>query len=261
VTLRRRNRGTGPAAAQAAGYSFGERTDAPRLPVANEDGAQRLERYFREHNEGPGLWKWLHYFEIYERHLGRFGGRAEVHVLEIGIYSGGSIGMWRDYFGDSLRFYGVDIEPDCNVYQEEHVDIFIGDQADPAFWRETLPQIPRLDVVIDDGGHVPYQQIATLEATLPVLAPGGVYLCEDIHDTANDFHEYIAGLSRNLNSKGSGTDGYTREPIGFQRLVHSIHLYPFVTVIERREHQLEMLHAPKMGTRWQPFYDPDWRKP
>lgn len=44
--------------------------------------------YFVTHNTGPGIWKWLHYFDIYHRHLQKFRGK-EVNILEIGIYSGG----------------------------------------------------------------------------------------------------------------------------------------------------------------------------
>lgn len=164
-----------------------------------------LERYFDEHQEGPGVWKWRHYFNIYERHFARFVGQ-EIHLLEIGIYSGGSIELWRHYFGEGLRFYGVDLEPACRVYEASDARIFIGDQADPAFWQRTLAQIPRLDIVVDDGGHRDFQQIATLEAVLPRLAPGGCYLCEDIHGIGNAFHAYINGMARNLHAVGATVD-------------------------------------------------------
>src|SRR3954453_17281724 len=49
-----------------------------------------LRAHFEANREGPGIWKWLHYFDIYERHLKRFVGR-EVRILEVGVYSGGSL--------------------------------------------------------------------------------------------------------------------------------------------------------------------------
>src|SRR5215470_2208525 len=76
------------------------------------DGSNPLEEYFDAVTEGPGVWKWRHYFPIYHRHLSKFVGRA-VHVVEIGVYSGGSLAMWRSYFGDDCRIYGVDIDPAC----------------------------------------------------------------------------------------------------------------------------------------------------
>src|SRR5579863_4803659 len=44
-----------------------------------------LRSFFENHKEGRGIWKWRHYFDVYERHFSRFRGR-EVHVPEIGIY-------------------------------------------------------------------------------------------------------------------------------------------------------------------------------
>src|SRR4051812_27993068 len=83
------------------GFRFGRRlvpsADGLGSPLpAPEKG--RLEDYWDAHKEGPGIWKFRHYFDIYENHFSKFVG-SEVHVVEIGIYSGGSLKMWRDYFG------------------------------------------------------------------------------------------------------------------------------------------------------------------
>ena len=152
----------------------------------NRDGAVEfaaadnpLERYFDSVTEGPGIWKWRHYFDIYHRHFQKFVGR-DVHVVEIGIYSGGSLPMWRHYFGERCRVYGVDIEAGCQVYANAHTQIFVGDQSDRSFWADFRKSVPHVDIVIDDGGHQPHQQQVTLEELLPHLRPGGVYLCEDV---------------------------------------------------------------------------------
>jgi hypothetical protein len=42
--------------------------------------------------------KWRHCFAIYDRHFRKFVGRT-VDVVEIGVFSGGSFMMWREYFG------------------------------------------------------------------------------------------------------------------------------------------------------------------
>src|SRR2546423_1377401 len=75
-----------------------------------------LSLYFASHTTGPGIWKWMHYFDIYHRHFKKFIGR-DVNVLEIGIYSGGSLQMWKEYFGEKAHIYGVDIEEACQVYE------------------------------------------------------------------------------------------------------------------------------------------------
>jgi limonene-1,2-epoxide hydrolase len=209
---------------------------------------------------GPGIWKWSHYLDVYERHFSRFRGRT-VTIAEIGIYSGGSIAMWRDYFGPECRVIGVDIEESCRVYATEGVEVIIGDQSDPGFWQRFFATHPEVDIVVDDGGHMVHQQVPTIEAVLPHLRPGGVYLCEDVHDRGNDFHFYIAGLLRELNATQTTVDLENPErrvvsrATGFQAAVHSAHFYPYLVVIERREAEVVEFVAPKRGTQWQPFGD------
>jgi Methyltransferase domain len=211
-----------------------------------------LETYFDGRETGPAMVKWRHYFPIYERHLSKFRGRA-VNVVEIGVYSGGSLGMWKSYFGDRSTVYGIDIVPDCRSFEGDGVHIFIGDQADPAFWRDFIAKVPQIDIVIDDGGHEAQQQIATLEAILPVLRPGGVYICEDLLREFNPFSDYLFGLSRNLNSWLPKTEKRPgREPSPVQRFVEGMHLYPFLAVIERRDTARDRLIPVGSGSEWQP---------
>jgi hypothetical protein len=212
-----------------------------------------LERYFDSIATGRGIWKWTHYWNIYHRHLQKFIGK-DVHLVEVGVYSGGSLAMWKSYFGGDCRVYGVDIEPACSAYQDETTRIFIGDQADRSFWNRFKAQVPRVDILIDDGGHLPEQQIVTLEEMLPHISPGGVYLCEDVHSINNRFCGYVHGLVDALNAthQKEGTE-LAAVPSPFQTAVSSVHLYPFAVVIEKTDTALKQFVAPKHGTEWQPF--------
>ena len=67
--------------------------------------------------------------------------------------------MWRDYLGPDATITGVDIDPRCKSLEAEGFEIWIGDQADPQFWRRFLEKHPQVDVVIDDGGHEMRQQV------------------------------------------------------------------------------------------------------
>ena len=129
--------------------------------------------------------KWHHYFEIYERHFARLrpsgDAPASPAVLEIGVQGGGSLEMWRQYFGGSARIYGIDIDPATSRHGDIATQIFIGDQADREFLRDVLTQTGPLDLVIDDGGHTANQQITSFEAIYPSLAETGIYLVEDTH--------------------------------------------------------------------------------
>jgi hypothetical protein len=231
---------------------------AGTLPAPGPDGAgkpSRLEAYFDANTDGPGLWKWRHYFPIYERHLGRFVGCSPV-VVEIGVFSGGSVLMWHEFFGPGARLHGVDIEPACRAYETPVTRIHIGDQSSPAFWEEFKRAVPRIDVVLDDGGHEAHQQIPTLEALLPHLRPGGVYLCEDIHGPSHAFHDYIDGLSRALHAvAGSEDEFFAFAPSPAQAAIESVTSYPFVVVIEKQSAAPQGLEAPRRGTEWQPFYN------
>jgi hypothetical protein len=82
------------------------------------------------------------------------------------------------------------------------------------------------------------------------MRPGGVYVCEDIHRRFNGFAAYVQGLSDNLNefSMRQGTVA----PSTFQAAINSIHLYPFVAVIEKCDRPVHEFVAPKHGTQWQP---------
>src|SRR6266851_3385960 len=150
-------------------FTWRDRIRWPARSGKHEDSdgtSNRLRAFFNEHHTGRGIWKWDHYFDIYDRHFKNFRGR-DVVIVEIGIYSGGSLEMWRDYFGANCRIIGVDIEPACKVYESNSVRVFIGDQADREFWKRLKQEVGTVDIVIDDGGHASQQQIITLEEMLP----------------------------------------------------------------------------------------------
>lgn len=225
-----------------------QRQDGDELPEASNP----MLSYFNTHTKGRGIWKWMHYFDIYQRHFSKFVGR-EVHVLEVGIHSGGSLSMWKEYFGKDCRIYGVDIAEACMACEDVGIKVFIGDQADRSFWRRVKQAVPRIDILIDDGGHFPEQQRITLEEMLPHIAPGGVYLCEDIHGAFNQFAAYVQGLASGLNSCDELSEGASEQSSpasNFQAAISSIHLYPFVAVIEKRERNLSRLVSRKRGTVW-----------
>lgn len=223
---------------------------APGPEAAEADAANPLWAWFQGHTEGRGVWKWHHYFPMYHRHLARFVGR-ETSVVEIGVYGGGSLDMWRSYFGDRCSIVGVDIDPACKALERRGISIVVGDQADRAFWARFREQVPAVDVLIDDGGHTPEQQQVTLEEMLPHVRPGGVYICEDIAGIRNRFAAFARGLVAELNgfSPLPGVELRSR-PSSLQAAVHSIHFYPYALVIEKHGAPPSELRASKRGTEW-----------
>jgi hypothetical protein len=233
---------------------------ADRWPPSKNDSAppqknnNPLWDYFTAHNKGPGIWKWTHYFEVYHRHLEKFRGRS-VKLLEIGIYSGGSLPMWLSYFGNNCNVFGVDIEQACKKYENENIHVFIGDQEDREFWQAFRKSVPNIDIVIDDGGHTPEQQMTTLEELLPHMPPGSVYICEDIHGNSNRFAAFATALVHRLNTFESLVENgqISSKPSNLQKVVHSIHFYPYLLVIEIHNTSPTRLVSAKRGTEWNPF--------
>lgn len=195
---------------------------------------------------------------MYHRHFKKFRGRP-VHILEIGVYSGGSLEMWREYFGQDCRVYGVDIEASCLKYEDARTRIFIGNQGDRTFWKHFREHVPDLDIVIDDAGHKPHEQVVSFEELWPHIRRGGVYLCEDLHGTANAFLDRVRELETALHHCDviiQSDDPERRIVVpatGLQSTVHSVHTYPFMIVIEKREAPLTEFVSPKRGTQWEPF--------
>ncbi len=219
-----------------------------------------LRKFFYDREVGPGIWKWDHYFDIYERHFHKFRGRA-VTVAEIGIYSGGSLDMWQHYFGPAARIIGIDCEPDCRIYEREGVSVYIGNQADRMFWQMFKEQEPNVDILIDDGSHKYKHQLLTFNLMLPHLQPGGVYLCEDVHGYPNnDFSTHVEGLANTLHHHigfekdlKDNSRRLTKNTTETQRIIKSVSFYPYVCVVEKNKTPIDEFVAPKRGDQWMPF--------
>jgi hypothetical protein len=216
-----------------------------------------LREFFHSRKQGRGIWKWDHYFEIYHRHFAPFRN-TPVNIVEIGVLGGGSLDMWRQYFGLQASIFGVDIDPACTAYETDGVKIFIGNQKDRNFWHNFRAAVPKIDIVIDDGCHMSLHQITTLEELLPAITPGGVYLCEDIHREENAFSSYVHGLISSLNrfDYSDNLDNPERrmvcKPSPVQQHIRAISVYPYVTVIEKSSAVVPELISTMHGTEWEP---------
>jgi hypothetical protein len=190
------------------------------------------------------IYKWHHYFDIYHIHFSRFRGQP-IKLLEIGVYQGGSLQMWKSYFGPKAQIYGVDVDPGCKALEEEQIRIFIGDQADREFLGALRAEIGPVDIVIDDGGHRMEQQIATFEELYPWVSETGVYLVEDLHTSyweeyggryrqPGTFIEYAKGFVDQINAWHSRDPELT--PSVLTKSAAGLHFYDSLLVIEKYPH-------------------------
>ncbi|WP_069659305.1 class I SAM-dependent methyltransferase [Arcticibacter eurypsychrophilus] len=201
-----------------------------------------IEKYFRE-NDQRLIHKWNHYFDVYEKHFSRFRNK-EVVILEIGVSQGGSLQMWKDYFGVNAKIYGIDVNPKCKDLEEENIKIFIGSQSDRKFLKTVKQQMPPIDILIDDGGHTMNQQIVSYEELFSSIKDNGVYFCEDVHTSywlghgggykrRGTFIEYSKKFIDLLNAYHSEQRALNVND--FTRSVDSIHFYDSIVVVEKKK--------------------------
>ena len=219
--------------------SLADRVSA-RLSGAGVD-ANPLEAYFRA-NKGRQIHKWNHYFDIYHRHFAPYRGK-EITVVEFGVQNGGSLQMWKDYFGPKAHITGVDIDPRCAQFVEDGIDVVIGDQEDRGFLRSLAEKVGKVDVLIEDGGHEMNQQINTFQEFWPSIRDGGVYLVEDLHTSY--WAEYGGGYKSRysfIEYAKSLVDAqhawHSRDPEQlaineYTRSIYGMHVYDSVIVFDK----------------------------
>ncbi len=136
--------------------------------------------------------KWTSYFPTYDEVFAHLVGKP-ITFVEVGVLHGGSLRMWRTFLGPEARIIGVDIDPKAKRFEEDGIEIVIGDQADPTFWRDFYGTVGPVDALLDDGGHTFEQQIITTEFALANVVDGGVVVVED---TLTSFDAGFLGPSR-----------------------------------------------------------------
>ena len=124
--------------------------------------------------------KWSNYFEIYEKLFKKFINK-KITFVEIGVGNGGSLLMWKKFFGNKARIIGIELNPDAKKLEKFGFEIFIGDQADPLFWKKFYQKVGKIDILLDDGGHKNIQQITSFMESYNHINPKGIIVIEDTH--------------------------------------------------------------------------------
>lgn len=192
-----------------------------------------LPELFEDH-QGCPTHKYPHHIAIYEQLFSSMRGRP-IRLLEIGLGHGGSMQLWRQYFGPEATIIGVDVQDREHLQEKWGGKIITGNQGDPEFWRAVKPQLGSLDIVIDDGSHMCLHQSLTFHELFPLVADGGYYIIEDIHTSYRDgyneggsFIEYLKTMIDDIHGSELGNDVVARTHI------FSIHFYPSLAVIHKK---------------------------
>lgn len=189
---------------------------------------------------GKLVHKWHHYIPLYDQYFSGWRGTS-VRFLEIGVSKGGSLSLWRRYFGPNAIIFGVDIDEACHQYNGIDGEVRIGSQDDPDFLAKVIAEMGGVDVVLDDGSHIMRHLRSTLETVFPKVSSGGIYMIEDLHTAywpkfgggLNDdenFFNYVRELIDDMH--GWYHQGKPRHPI-VSNSCTGIHLHDSICVMEK----------------------------
>jgi cephalosporin hydroxylase len=117
------------------------------------------------------------YLRKYERLFRPFRD-LPITVLEIGVFDGGSLHLWEDYFSRAT-IVGIDINPDCKKYEGGRRIVEIASQADETVMKMIGTRYEPT-IIIDDGSHRADHILSSFESLYPTLKSGGIYIVEDM---------------------------------------------------------------------------------
>jgi hypothetical protein len=191
-------------------------------------------------NDGLLVHKWHHYIPIYEKYFEKYRGK-EIRFLEIGVYKGGSLRMWREYLGPNAVIFGIDIDQECSKFNGIDGEVRIGSQNDSDFLTSVVSEMGGIDVVLDDGSHNMQDIAASMKILFPKLNDGGTYFIEDLHTaywrrygggykSKNNFYRIIPKLIDDIHSWYHPYG--KRNPLESDG-ISSIHIYDSIVVLEK----------------------------
>ena len=122
--------------------------------------------------------KWSNYFQVYEKKFSKYRNK-KIKFVEIGVANGGSLFMWKNYFGKKAKIIGIDLNPNAKKLEKYGFKIYIGNQSDKKFWDKFYKKEGKIDLILDDGGHKNLQQISTVHHSIPFIRDGGKIIVED----------------------------------------------------------------------------------
>lgn len=123
----------------------------------------------------------LGYFELFYEDVLFSLKEKPISLLEIGVFGGGSIKLWKDYLHKDSKIFALDINKCeeienlqnvthmvCDAYEQENVDCF----------KNEL-----FDLIIDDGPHTFESFVLLIQRYYNKLKPDGLMIIEDIIQT------------------------------------------------------------------------------
>lgn len=126
------------------------------------------------------------YLDLYDRLLVNKRESAK-NVLEVGIYHGGSIKLWYDYFPNAT-IYGLDIIDNNNVWDvlknNDRIKLYTSTNAydEGKFKENFLDKNIKCDVMLDDGPHTLQSMKDFIRLYSQIMTEDGILIIEDIQE-------------------------------------------------------------------------------
>jgi hypothetical protein len=125
------------------------------------------------------------YLGVYENMMSSKKYSAK-NVLEIGVFYGGSIQLWYNYFPNAT-IYGLDMWPadkhaKVNIFNNPRIKLYTHSNAydEDAFKRNFLDKNIKFDVLLDDGPHHLETMKTFVRMYSQIMADDGILIVEDL---------------------------------------------------------------------------------
>lgn len=155
-----------------------------------------------------------------------------VKILEIGVFKGESLNIWRKAFKSATVIVGIDINHECIKYSnpDENIIVEIGNSSSKEFIEHINRTYGPFDIILDDGSHVNKDVIISFELLFPLLNDNGLYIVEDticyksskhivkgVPTHLEYFHKYTHFLNQWRFDSTSGVKDHCVDPFKIQK--------------------------------------------
>jgi hypothetical protein len=123
------------------------------------------------------------YLELYEKLLFNKKETAK-NILEVGIFDGGSIKLWHDYF-QNATIYGLDVKKISDTWDgiknNKRIQLGCFDAYNDIFFKtQLLNKNIKFDMMLDDGPHTLESMKQFIKLYSQIMADDGILIIEDI---------------------------------------------------------------------------------
>lgn len=183
------------------------------------------------------------YIPLYEKHLPEKVNK----FIELGVWKGAGIRMFKDYYDGEGMFYALDRFIDgyglitISELQALGINSYVGSQ-DEMWFLETIKD--QFTVLSEDCSHHWDSQISTFKIMfVHNIEPGGWYVCEDIFDEPywgrNIIHDpkdnLMGALKKWQQDKNIVTQAISQsESDLICPLIDEVHLYQNIVFVKKR---------------------------